>query len=74
MEIYFMQDGSINEREIQNLEDAASANQIRMKSDPFEVMLMNMGYRFPVQQAELNEDGDDNQDQSIVQPLNCRPS
>ncbi|KAK1128068.1 hypothetical protein QLX08_000657 [Tetragonisca angustula] len=68
------EDGSINEREIQNLEDAASANQIRMKSDPFEVMLMNMGYRFPVQQAELNEDGDDNQDQSIVQPLNCRPS
>lgn len=45
-----------------------------MKSDPFEVMLMNMGYRFPVQQAELNEDGDDNQDQSVVQPLNCRPS
>ncbi|XP_060813250.1 WD and tetratricopeptide repeats protein 1-like isoform X1 [Bombus pascuorum] len=68
------EDGSINEREIQNLEDAASANQIRMKSDPFEIMLMNMGYRFPVQQTELNEDGDDNQDQSIVQPLNCRPS
>lgn len=45
-----------------------------MKSDPFEVMLMNMGYRFPVQQAELNEDEDDNQDQSVVQPLNCRPS
>ncbi|XP_034181101.2 WD and tetratricopeptide repeats 1 [Osmia lignaria lignaria] len=68
------EDGTVNEREIQNLEDAASANQIRMNSDPFEVMLMNMGYRFPVQQAELNEDGDDHQDQSIVQPLNCRPS
>ncbi|CAK9821540.1 WD and tetratricopeptide repeats protein 1 [Anthophora retusa] len=68
------EDGSVNEREIQNLEDAASANQIRMNSDPFEVMLMNMGYRFPVQQAELNEDGDDNQDQSFVQPFNCRQS
>ncbi|OAD59937.1 WD and tetratricopeptide repeats protein 1 [Eufriesea mexicana] len=67
------EDGSINEREIQNLEGAASANQIRMKSDPFEVMLMNMGYRFPDQQPDLSED-DDNQDQSIVQPLNCRPS
>ncbi|CAL7932852.1 unnamed protein product [Xylocopa violacea] len=67
------EDGSKNEREIQNLEDAASANQIRMNSDPFEVMLMNMGYRFPLQQTGLNED-DDNQDQSIVQPLNCRPS
>ncbi|XP_054012474.1 WD and tetratricopeptide repeats protein 1-like [Hylaeus anthracinus] len=68
------EDGSVNEREIQNLEDAASANQIRMNSDPFEVMLMNMGYRFPVQQNELNEDGDAQQDQSIMQPLNCRPS
>ncbi|KOC65400.1 WD and tetratricopeptide repeats protein 1 [Habropoda laboriosa] len=68
------EDGSVNEREILNLEDAASANQIRMNSDPFEVTLMNMGYRFPVQQAELNEDGDDNEDQSYVQPLNCRPS
>ncbi|XP_015436500.1 PREDICTED: WD and tetratricopeptide repeats protein 1-like [Dufourea novaeangliae] len=37
------EDGSVNEREIQNLEDAATANQIRMNSDPFEVMLMNMG-------------------------------
>lgn len=47
-----------------------------MKSDPFEVMLMNMGYRFPVQQTELNEDDDDDddQDQSTVQPSNCRPS
>ncbi|KAG7197011.1 hypothetical protein KM043_017547 [Ampulex compressa] len=67
------EDGSINEREIQNLDDAASANQIRMNSDPFELMLMNMGYRFPVQQAELNEN-DEQHEQPIVQPLNCRPS
>ncbi|XP_076243195.1 WD and tetratricopeptide repeats 1 isoform X2 [Calliopsis andreniformis] len=55
------EDGSVNDREIQNLEDAAHANQVRMNTDPFEVMLMNMGYRFPVQLVELNEDGDEYQ-------------
>ncbi|XP_017881841.1 WD and tetratricopeptide repeats protein 1-like isoform X2 [Ceratina calcarata] len=67
------EDGSVNEREIQNLEDAASANQVRMNSDPFEVMLMNMGYRFPGQPVDLNDDDDGNQDQTIVQP-SCKPS
>ncbi|XP_043265307.1 WD and tetratricopeptide repeats protein 1-like isoform X2 [Colletes gigas] len=47
------EDGSVNEREIQNLEDAASANQVLMNSDPFSVMLMHMGYRFPVQQIQI---------------------
>lgn len=69
------EDGSVNEREIQNLDDAASANQIRMNSDPFELMLMNMGYRFPVPQHEFSdEDGEDQHDQPITQALNCRPS
>ncbi|XP_031846992.1 WD and tetratricopeptide repeats 1 [Nomia melanderi] len=68
------EDGSINDRKIQNLEDAANANQIRMNTDPFVVTLMNMGYGFPIQQAEYSEDGDEQQDQSITQPLNCRPS
>ncbi|XP_036150446.1 WD and tetratricopeptide repeats protein 1 isoform X2 [Monomorium pharaonis] len=69
------EDGSVNEREIQNLDDAASANQIRMNSDPFELMLMNMGYRFPVPQHEFSdEDNEDQHDQPITQALNCRPS
>ncbi|KAF7386430.1 hypothetical protein HZH68_013562 [Vespula germanica] len=71
------EDGSINDREIKNLEDAASANQIRMNRDPFELMLINMGYRFPVEQPEENEPNeeiDDQNDQPIVHPLNCRPS
>lgn len=44
-----------------------------MSSDPFEVMLMNMGYRFPVQQ-DVYEDNDENDDQANIQPVNCRPS
>ncbi|KAK2588472.1 hypothetical protein KPH14_004455 [Odynerus spinipes] len=71
------EDGSTNDREIKNLEDAASANQIRMNRDPFELMLMNMGYRFPVAESnenEPNEENDDQNDQPIVHPLNCRTS
>lgn len=46
-----------------------------MNSDPFELMLMNMGYRFPVPQHEFSdEDGEDQHDQPITQALNCRPS
>lgn len=73
--ICVLQDGSVNEREIQNLDDAASANQIRMNSDPFELMLMNMGYRFPVPQHEFSdEDSEDQHEQPITPALNCRPS
>ncbi|EFN75923.1 WD and tetratricopeptide repeats protein 1 [Harpegnathos saltator] len=69
------EDGRINEREIRNLDDAASANQIRMNSDPFEIMLMNMGYRLPAHQGEFSdEDGEDQRDVSFTQALNCRPS
>lgn len=64
----------MNEREIVNLDDAASANQIRMNSDPFELMLMNMGYRFPISQEFNDEDAEDQRDQPITQALNCRPS
>ncbi|XP_066582568.1 WD and tetratricopeptide repeats protein 1 [Prorops nasuta] len=68
------EDGSINEREVQDLEKAASANQIRMNSDPFELMLLNMGYRFPVQQTDgAQENGDDSQDQAAIPPF-CRQS
>ncbi|KAH3888973.1 hypothetical protein DPMN_013018 [Dreissena polymorpha] len=39
------EDGSKNDREVNNSDDAALANQKRMNADPLEVMLMNMGYR-----------------------------
>ncbi|XP_015609813.1 WD and tetratricopeptide repeats protein 1 [Cephus cinctus] len=68
------EDGSVNEREILNLDDAASANQIRMNSDPFELMLMNLGYRFPGQHAAGDEDSDESQEPRVAQALNCRPS
>ncbi|XP_076670185.1 WD and tetratricopeptide repeats 1 isoform X2 [Andrena cerasifolii] len=68
------EDGSVNDREIQNLEDAAHANQLRMKTNPFEVMLIDMGYPFSVQVDQINDDSDENYDHSIMQPLNCRPS
>ncbi|EZA60494.1 hypothetical protein DMN91_010896 [Ooceraea biroi] len=68
------EDGSVNEREIQNLDDAASANQIRMNSDPFELMLMNMGYRFPISQNEFSDEDGEDQREPITQALNCRPS
>lgn len=72
--ISITQDGSVNEREILNQDDAASANQIRMNSDPFEIMLMNMGYRIPIQQAEFNDEDDEERYQPFTQALNCRPS
>lgn len=71
----FFQDGKENERVVKNLEDAAKANQVRMNSDPFELMLMNMGYRIPPTSSQSSEDGpDESGTQMIGQPLNCRPS
>lgn len=67
------EDGSVNEREIQNLEDAASANQIRMNIDPFDVMFMTGGFRFPPAQRmeHFVFNGDDSEP---ILPSNCRPS
>lgn len=52
-----MQDGSKNDREVNNSDDAASANQKRMNADPLEVMLLNMGYRIT---GFLDVDEDEN--------------
>ena len=41
-----LQDGSENDRQVRDCDDAATANQKRMNADPVEMMLMNMGYRF----------------------------
>lgn len=64
------EDGSKNDREVLNLYDAASANQKRMNADPFEVMLINMGYRIQAMRggnSESNNEGDH-------PTINCRPS
>lgn len=62
------QDGSKDEREVDNSDDAALANQKRMNADPLEVMLMNMGYRitgvFDVDEEEQNNN----------ESVQCRPS
>ncbi|CAL1543216.1 unnamed protein product [Lymnaea stagnalis] len=61
------EDGTQNEREVNNSDDAALANQKRMNADPLEVMLMNMGYRITgfldVDEDEGNQSGG---------PANCR--
>lgn len=54
MFMIFHQDGSKNEREVDNSDDAAQANQKRMNADPLEVMLMNMGYRL----SSVDDDGE----------------
>lgn len=55
-----------------NPDDAASANQKRMNADPFEVMLMNMGYR--IAQAHGEADGDIEGETSLVPAPSCRTS
>ncbi|PSN32439.1 WD and tetratricopeptide repeats protein 1 [Blattella germanica] len=66
------EDGSKNDREVTDLDDAASANQKRMNADPFEVMLMNMGYRITSVQGEEGEGGDEANRETPA--INCRPS
>lgn len=51
-----MQDGSKDDREVLNRDDAANANQRRMNADPLEIMLVNMGYRLPGLLDQLSED------------------
>lgn len=64
------EDGSKEDREVIDSEDAAVANQRRMNADPLEVMLMNMGYRIPGVLDTDDADGE-GRETSISQ---CRPS
>ncbi|XP_049781541.1 WD and tetratricopeptide repeats protein 1-like isoform X1 [Schistocerca cancellata] len=64
------EDGSKNDREVLNLYDAASANQKRMNADPFEVMLINMGYRIQAMRGGNSESSNEGDHPTI----NCRPS
>lgn len=64
------EDGSRDDREVLDSEDAAVANQKRMNADPLEIMLMNMGYRIPgVLDGE--EIDTESREANVVQ---CRPS
>lgn len=70
---YFQfQDGTVNSYEIKNPSEAAMQNYIRMNTDHFEVMLLNMGYRVPPNSGQ--DDNEDRQESLYSQPLNCRPS
>ena len=68
------QDGQKNERVVDNSDDAAAANQRRMKADPLETMLINMGYSAGF--GGLGADRDDAQaDAGEGGPnIACRPS
>ncbi|XP_063241067.1 WD and tetratricopeptide repeats protein 1 [Bacillus rossius redtenbacheri] len=66
------EDGSKNDREVEDLYDAASANQKRMNADPFEVMLRNLGYRITSVQGEDGDSSDDGPRDGAA--INCRAS
>ncbi|KAK3786734.1 hypothetical protein RRG08_000942 [Elysia crispata] len=66
------EDGTENDREVNNCDDAAMANQKRMNADPLEVMLRNMGYRIS---GFLDADDDDGEGGGQGDgPANCRTS
>lgn len=71
--LYVFQDGTKDEREIVNKNDAAYANQRRMNADPLEIMLVNMGYRLPGVMEHSTEELriHNTSDRNIVQ---CRTS
>ncbi|XP_034937043.1 WD and tetratricopeptide repeats protein 1-like [Chelonus insularis] len=68
------EDDSKNEREINNFDTIASANQVRMNSDPFELMMTNMGYRITGHSTIDLEDGSEETDEPFFQYTNCRTS
>ena len=72
-----MQEGYVNDREVVDVNDAAYANQKRMHSNPFEVMLVNLGYH--VTSPNANEDESDEDEAAHPQnqnhgPSGCNPS
>lgn len=70
--LMIFQDGSKEDREVVDSEDAAVANQRRMNADPLEVMLMNMGYRVPgLLESDEGEADVRNAEANVV---SCRPS
>lgn len=62
------EDGSMEERCIQEADSAATANQRRMKADPFEVMLLNMGL------STATVPGDNSDEEGTERPVHCQQS
>jgi len=58
--------GELDKRSVSDLAGAAVSNQRRMNADPFETILLNMGYRMNV-----DEEGGEPSNEGAVQ---CRPS
>jgi len=62
------ENGDTNQRQVRDLEAAATSNQRRMNADPFETILMGMGYR-------INVDEDQGESQENNEgSVQCRPS
>lgn len=61
------ENGAANDRIVDDLEAAATSNQRRMNADPFENLLMGMGYRMNVNEENQNEGDNDGS-------VQCRPS
>ena len=61
------ENGVVNDRIVDDLEAAATSNQRRMNADPFENLLMGMGYRMNVNEEDQNEGDNDGS-------VQCRPS
>jgi len=63
------ENGLANDRLVQDLDEAASSNQRRMNADPFETILMGMGYRINV-----DDDDDGGEAENNEGSVQCRPS
>jgi WD and tetratricopeptide repeat-containing protein 1 len=57
------EEGVVNDRIVDDWTTVASANQKRMNTNPFEMILMNMGYR--VTPDDDTSDGDPPHDSSV---------
>ncbi|RZF46444.1 hypothetical protein LSTR_LSTR012519 [Laodelphax striatellus] len=63
------EDGKLNDREVLDRDNAASMNQRRMKTDPFDVVMRNMRFRLINQIDQLDEATDEG-----LRTYNCRTS
>ncbi|XP_054722038.1 WD and tetratricopeptide repeats protein 1-like [Uloborus diversus] len=68
------EDGSIEDREIIDSEEAAISNQRRMNADPLEIMLMNMGYRLPGVLEQMSEEFEQHNGGDRASIVQCRTS
>lgn len=70
------QDGRKNNRAVVDYDNAITANQRRMKADPFETILMDMGYRVRGMDDRDRDDNDDRHHDSSPEEgaVQCRTS